>query len=61
MAGALRAKTALRAFRPAMTACLMAACLMTAAYASPEVSNMAASSASRAGLPAQTTNWKAGK
>jgi hypothetical protein len=30
-------------------------------YASPEVSNMAASSASRAGLPAQTTNWKAGK
>ena len=27
-------------------------------YASPEVSNMAASSASRAPLPAQTTNWK---
>jgi hypothetical protein len=30
-------------------------------YACPCVSNMAASSASRAGLPAQTTNWKAGK
>jgi hypothetical protein len=28
-------------------------------YASPEVSNMAASIASRADLPAQTTNWKA--
>ncbi len=31
------------------------------AQASPDVSNMAASSAARAGLPAQTTNWNAGK
>jgi len=31
------------------------------AYASPAVSNMAASIASRAVLPAHTTNWKAGK
>ena len=31
------------------------------AYASPEVSNIAASSAGRACLPAQTTNWNAGK
>ena len=30
-------------------------------HASPEVSNMAESIASRAGLPAQTTNWNAGK
>ena len=30
-------------------------------HASPEVSNMAASIASRADLPAQTTNWNAGK
>ena len=30
-------------------------------YASPLVSNIAASSASRAGLPAQTTNWNAWK
>jgi len=28
-------------------------------YASPAVSNITASSASRADLPAQTTNWKA--
>ena len=35
--------------------------LRFAAHASPEVSNMAASSASRAPLPAQTTNWKAVK
>ncbi len=31
------------------------------AHASPEVSNIAASSASRALLPAQTTNWNAGE
>ena len=30
-------------------------------YASPEVSNMAESIASRADLPAQITNWNAGK
>ncbi len=30
-------------------------------YASPAVSNMAASIASRALLPAQTTNWNEGK
>ena len=35
--------------------------LRLGAHASPEVSNMAASSASRAPLPAQTTNWKAVK
>jgi hypothetical protein len=35
--------------------------LIGKAQASPEVSNMAASSAARAGLPAQTTNWNAGK
>ena len=29
-------------------------------YASPEVSNIAESMASRADLPAQTTNWNAG-
>lgn len=29
-------------------------------YASPEVSNIADSMASRAGFPAQTTNWNAG-
>ena len=32
-----------------------------ARHASPEVSNMADSIASRADLPAQTTNWNAGK
>jgi hypothetical protein len=31
-----------------------------AGYASPDVSNIAESMASRADLPAQTTNWKAG-
>ena len=31
------------------------------AYASPDVSNIAASSDSRADLPAQTTNWNAWK
>jgi hypothetical protein len=30
-------------------------------YASPSVSNIAAASASLVDLPAQTTNWKAGK
>ncbi len=30
-------------------------------HASPEVSNIAASIASRADLPAQMTNWNAGK
>ena len=33
----------------------------TTRYASPEVSNMTESIASRADLPAQTTNWNAGK
>jgi len=33
---------------------------MTDHYASPDVSNMAESIASRADLPAQTTNWNAG-
>jgi len=33
---------------------------MRGVYASPDVSNMAESIASRADLPAQTTNWNAG-
>jgi hypothetical protein len=46
--------------RGAIGAGLVAGLPITNTQASPDVSNMTESIASRADLPAQTTNWKAG-